>query len=73
MTRPDEPHAIARFVARRWFLIGLLVLIPGGLLIGSQISAGQVGSLEGAVGPHATTALVALVLFLMSVTLDGGR
>lgn len=73
MTSPDRPRAAWDFLAKRWFLIGLVVLIPGGLLLGSRMDAAQVASLVEAVGPHAGTALVALVLFLMSVTLDGGR
>lgn len=73
MANSDGPNALMTFLARRWFLIGLVVLIPGGLLFGSQLAAGQMESLVGAVGPYATTVLVALVLFLMSVTLDGGR
>lgn len=61
------------WIVKRWFLVGLAVLIPGGLLLGSRMTADQLDSMVKAVGPHATTALVALVLFLMSVTLDGRR
>lgn len=61
------------WIAKRWFLAGLVVLIPGGLLIGSRLTEHHLDALAAAVGPHATTALVALVLFLMSVTLDGRR
>lgn len=73
MTPPDGPNRLIEFVTRRWFLIGLAVLIPGGLLAGSLMPVERVEAVTGAAGPHATTVLVALVLFLMSVTLDGRR
>ena len=58
------------WIKNRWFLIALVVLIPGGLILGSRMTAERVESLVVAVGSHATPGLVALVLFLMSVTLD---
>jgi sodium/bile acid cotransporter 7 len=61
------------WLLRRWFLVLLLVLIPGGLSLGSQLGASRVDALNAAIGPHAATALVILILFLMSVTLDNGK
>jgi len=49
------------------------VLIPGGLSLGSRLTAARVDGLNNAIGPHAPTALVILILFLMSVTLDSGK
>lgn len=73
MTHADRPGVVTTFLRRRWFLIGLAVLIPGGLSIGSRRTTAEMESLAAAVGPHASTVVVALVLFLMSVTLDGRR
>ena len=53
---------------RRWFLVGLIVLIPAGLVIGSNLSAETLRPLEEAAG--ATSWLVAAILFLMSFSLD---
>src|SRR5262245_58044540 len=61
------------WLLRRWFLVFLLVLIPGGLSLGSRLTAARVDSLNAAIGPHTATALVILILFLMSVTLDNGK
>jgi solute carrier family 10 (sodium/bile acid cotransporter), member 7 len=61
------------WLRKRWFLVFLLVLIPGGLSLGSHLTAARVDSLNAAIGPHASTALVILILFLMSVTLDNGK
>ncbi len=58
-----------RSLLKRWFLIALAVLIPGGLLIGARLPATRIEDLEGVVG-SATSLLVMAVLFLMSVTLD---
>ena len=52
---------------KRWFLVSLAVLIPGGLAVGVQLSADQVETLKGIVRPHIVTAVV---LFLMSVSLN---
>lgn len=54
-------------IKKRWFLISLAVLIPGGLLLGMQLSASQVAALKSAVPPRAITAIV---LFLMSFSLN---
>lgn len=61
------------WLRRRWFLVFLLVLIPGGFGIGSHIGADSVSRLSDDIGPRLPTALVMLVLFLMSVTLDNSK
>lgn len=61
------------WLLRRWFLVFLLVLIPGGLTAGSHLDAPTIELVSVAIGPHASTALVILILFLMSVTLDNGK
>lgn len=58
------------WLKRRWFLVGLLVLIPAGLAIGSQVAP---ESLQGAITlaeSGGTAWLVAAILFLMSFSLD---
>ncbi len=55
---------------RHWFLVGLLVLISLGLVLGSRLPAEDVARLGKALGPRANSLLVALVLFLMSFSLD---
>ena len=58
---------------RRWFLVSLLIVIPGGLRLGSILTSAQFGRLEASIPRAATSVLVALILFLMSVTLDNRR
>ncbi|MFO1096539.1 MAG: bile acid:sodium symporter [Planctomycetaceae bacterium] len=62
-----------RWLLRRWFLVLLVMLIPSGLWVGSQLSAGRIDRLRSAIDPQTPTALVILILFLMSVTLDNGK
>lgn len=64
---------MSKFLTRRWFLLALLILLPGGLWCGVELGADRLSGFQKAMGPHAATALTALVLFLMSVTLDSGR
>jgi sodium/bile acid cotransporter 7 len=59
-----------RWLTRRWFLISLLAVIPGGLWLGAALPPPQFAQLVAAIGPHTSTALTILVLFVMSVTLD---
>lgn len=59
-----------RWLLRRWFLLFLLVLIPSGFGLGAKLTADRLERLQESIGPHTATALVILVLFLMSVTLD---
>lgn len=58
-----------RHLQKRWFLIALAVLISGGMTVGARLTAEQLAWIKGHVGER-TGALVPLVLFLMSVTLD---
>lgn len=58
------------WLKRRWFLVGLLILIPTGLLIGSQCSAEQLQPAVTLSESGATSWLVAAILFLMSFSLD---
>ena len=61
------------WLQRRWFLLFLVVLIPGGFAIGSHLGTGRVHEFSDRIGPRVPTALVMLVLFLMSVTLNNSR
>ena len=61
------------FLARRWFLLGMLILMPGGFWLGISLGGPRIDRIQEQLGPHAATALTALVLFLMSVTLDNRR
>lgn len=65
------------FLKKRWFLIGLAVLIAGGMSLGANVPEETVdhlidGELKRALAffPRATTAIV---LFLMSFSLDSSR
>lgn len=57
---------------RRWFLIGLLLLIVIGLALGSR-TAGQVSAATWDVSNLRSTPVVAFILFLMAVTLDSRK
>lgn len=59
-----------RWLTRRWFLISLLAVIPGGLWLGAALPADRLERVLSAIGPHTGTGLTIVVLFLMSVTLD---
>ncbi len=52
---------------KRWFLISLAVLIPGGLAIGSQFTASQLESVKAFFHPRV---VIAVVLLLMAFSLD---
>lgn len=54
-------------IQKYWFLLGLLVLIPSGLLTGYRLSP---ETLEASVGRINSSYLTATVLFLMAFTLD---
>lgn len=60
---------LIRSVLSRWFVVSLTVLIPLGLVIGQQSSAGTAANL---VAPLASI-IVPGVLFLMSITLDSQK
>ncbi len=57
------------FLLKKWFLIGLLVMISVGLVYGAS-SPDHVSQIKGLFRPRLLTACV---LFLMSVTLDSGQ
>ncbi len=57
-------------LAKSWFLIALLVLLPGGMTWGWLTSESWRAATAGRVQPAATTVAI---LFLMSFSLDGGR
>ncbi len=54
-------------IQKRWFLVALLVIIPGGMLLGASLSNEALASL---VGNIPTKGVTAAVLFLMAVSLD---
>ena len=58
---------------RRWFLVSLLIVIPGGLRLGSALTSAQFAWLEASIPRASTSVLVGVILFLMSVTLDNRR
>jgi len=57
-------------LAKSWFLIALLVLLPGGMTWGWSASESWRVATAGRVQPAVTTMAI---LFLMSFSLDGGR
>jgi len=58
------------YLLKRWFLVSLLVLIPGGLALGGNYGAALSGLLESRLLPPLITSVV---LFLMSFSLDGAQ
>ncbi|MCA9058674.1 MAG: bile acid:sodium symporter [Planctomycetaceae bacterium] len=69
----NSSHPFRQLLAiagRHWFLVGLLIVIPIGISLGtSRLSA----TIDGLISSIPKEALTAVVLFLMSVTLDGAR
>ncbi|MEW4530748.1 bile acid:sodium symporter [Maioricimonas sp. JC845] len=61
------------FLRKRWFLVGLLIAIGGGLPLGFALPAGQLEQLRSRIGASQTGYVVAFVLFLMSFSLDGRK
>jgi len=64
---------LAQHFVRRWFLLSLLAVIPGGLRLGAVMGTEGVHGLATAIGPSTKSWLVAGVLLLMSLTLPAGR
>lgn len=62
-----------RFLARYWFLIGLLILIPSGFTLGAQLPEDQIHRFNEHFGKNLSRVSTAAILFLMSVTLDTAR
>ena len=58
------------WLKRRWFLVGLVLLIPLGVALGSQLPAQRLQRASAWVEAGATSWLVAAILFLMSFSLD---
>lgn len=58
------------FFVRRWFLLCLLVILPGGLWLGTQLGPDRIDAVQSAIGGLGASILTALILYLMSVTLD---
>ncbi|MBX3437071.1 MAG: bile acid:sodium symporter [Planctomycetaceae bacterium] len=58
------------WLKRRWFLVGLVVLILLGLLLGMRLPAETVQAVERHAGRGMTSSLVAIIMFLMSYSLD---
>ena len=59
-----------QWLAKSWFLVALLVLLPGGMMWGWSASEVWRVATAGRVQPAATTMVI---LFLMSFSLDGGK
>lgn len=59
-----------QWLKRQWFLVGLAVLIPAGIMLGMCLSPEAIHKVELTIGPKATSYLVAIILFLMSFSLD---
>ncbi|GAB4162404.1 MAG: bile acid:sodium symporter [Planctomycetaceae bacterium] len=55
---------------KRWFLLGLAILIPSGLMIGANGDPDQIRNYANLVPPRLITAIV---LFLMSFSLDSAK
>ena len=61
---------MGQWLAKSWFLVALLVLLPGSMTWGWLTSEGWRAATAGRVQPAVTTMTI---LFLMSFSLDGGR
>lgn len=61
------------FLARRWFLIALVVLLVAGHWLGAEAPPGVLQGLDALFNDWVRSGVIAGVLFLMSVTLDGRR
>jgi len=61
------------FLIKRWFLVGLFSLIPIGLIVGTQLEPESISELSSTYAGTIGRIVVAIVLFLMSVTLDNRK
>lgn len=61
---------MGQWLTKSWFLLALLVLLPGGMTWGGFTSEGWRVATAGRVQPALTTVAI---LFLMSFSLDGGK
>ncbi|QDT52364.1 Sodium Bile acid symporter family protein [Caulifigura coniformis] len=62
-----------RFLRHHWFVISVCVLVPAGFSIGRGMSPADVERFNATVGSWMSRGLAALILFLMSFTLDNSR
>lgn len=61
------------FLRQRWFLIALVGLLAGGHWLGAAAPGVVTRWVDGVLTPNAKSVVIALVLFLMSVTMDSRR
>ena len=62
-----------RFLGHHWFVISVCLLVPGGFAIGRGMTPDQVKQFDENIGSWMSRGLAALILFLMSYTLDSSR
>lgn len=60
-------NSVLTFVQRQWFLAGLAILIPGGLLLGRELGVETVNRTIAVIPPRGMTAII---LFVMAWTLN---
>ena len=64
---------MSNWIRRRWFLCSLTIVIPLGLVLGILIPSDQLVSFKARYIGQSSRVVVAIVLFLMSVTLNGRK
>jgi solute carrier family 10 (sodium/bile acid cotransporter), member 7 len=62
-----------RFLRRHWFVLSICVLVPVGFYAGRSMTPDEVKQFDQHIGFMMSRGLAALILFLMSFTLDSGR
>ncbi len=62
-----------RFLRHHWFVISVCLLVPAGFFIGRGMTPDEVKSFDERIGSWMSRGLAALILFLMSFTLDSSR
>jgi len=70
---PVSLPRMLRFLSHHWFVISVCLLVPAGFAIGRGMTPQQVEAFNADVGPAMSRGLAALILFLMSFTLDNRR
>jgi sodium/bile acid cotransporter 7 len=61
---------MSQVLKKQWFLVALVILIVGGLFIGSSVDAAAVGAIKRLIPPRAITVIV---LLLMAFSLDSAH
>lgn len=61
---------MVEFLGKRWFLVGLMTLIAGGMILGTNVSSEELGWIDDFIKPRIVTFIV---LFLMSFSLDSAQ